>query len=48
VVAGQPFTYTLTITNNGPLTATQVVITDALSGGATFNSVVASTNLAHL
>jgi uncharacterized repeat protein (TIGR01451 family) len=43
-VAGQPFTYTLTITNNGPLTATQVVITDALSGGATFNSVVASTN----
>jgi uncharacterized repeat protein (TIGR01451 family) len=47
-VAGQPFTYTLTITNNGPLTATQVVITDALSGGATFNSVVASTNPASL
>jgi uncharacterized repeat protein (TIGR01451 family)/CSLREA domain-containing protein len=47
-VAGQPFTYTLTITNNGPLTATQVVITDALSGGATFNSVVASTNTASL
>jgi uncharacterized repeat protein (TIGR01451 family) len=47
-VAGQPFTYTLTITNNGPLTATQVVITDALSGGATFNAVVASTNPASL
>jgi uncharacterized repeat protein (TIGR01451 family)/CSLREA domain-containing protein len=47
-VAGQPFTYTLTITNNGPDAATQVVITDALSGGATFNSVVASTNPALL
>jgi uncharacterized repeat protein (TIGR01451 family)/CSLREA domain-containing protein len=47
-VAGQPFTYTLTITNNGPLSATQVVITDALSGGATFNSIVASTNPASL
>jgi uncharacterized repeat protein (TIGR01451 family)/CSLREA domain-containing protein len=47
-VAGQPFTYTLTITNNGPLAATQVVITDALSGGATFNAVVASTNPASL
>jgi uncharacterized repeat protein (TIGR01451 family) len=47
-VAGQPFTYTLTITNNGPLTATQVVITDALSGGATFNAVVTSTNPASL
>jgi len=46
-VAGQPFTYTLTITNNGPLTATQVVITDALSGGATFNSVVDSTSLTY-
>jgi uncharacterized repeat protein (TIGR01451 family)/CSLREA domain-containing protein len=47
-VAGQPFTYTLTITNNGPLAATQVVITDALSGGAVFNAVVASTNAASL
>jgi uncharacterized repeat protein (TIGR01451 family) len=47
-VAGQPFTYTLTITNNGPLAATQVVITDALSGGATFNAVVASTEPASL
>jgi uncharacterized repeat protein (TIGR01451 family) len=47
-VAGQPFTYTLTITNNGPLTATQVVITDALSGGAVFSAVVASTEPASL
>jgi uncharacterized repeat protein (TIGR01451 family) len=47
-VAGQPFTYALTITNNGPDIATQVVITDALSGGATFNSIVASTNPASL
>jgi len=47
-IAGQPFTYTLTITNNGPLTATEVVITDALSGGATFSAVVTSTNPASL
>jgi uncharacterized repeat protein (TIGR01451 family) len=47
-VAGQPFTYTLTITNNGPDTATQVVITDALSSGAVFSAVVTSTNQASL
>lgn len=42
--AGVPFTYTLIITNNGPDFATNIVVTDTLSGGATFGSVVGSSN----
>jgi uncharacterized repeat protein (TIGR01451 family) len=45
VVAGQKETYTITVTNNGPLTATGVVVDDAWSaasgikGGIAFKSV---------
>jgi large repetitive protein len=35
---GGSLTYTLTVTNNGPSTATNVVITDTLPGGVTFVS----------
>ncbi len=37
-VAGQSFTYTLEVTNNGPSTATSVEITDDLPSGLVFNS----------
>src|SRR5262249_28884759 len=39
---GQPLTYTITITNNGPDPATSVVMTDTLPAGATFVSATAS------
>jgi uncharacterized repeat protein (TIGR01451 family) len=42
VAAGLTLTYTLTVTNNGPATATGVVVTDALPATVTFNSVSAS------
>lgn len=38
VLAGAPLTYTLTITNDGPSTATQVRITDTLPVGFEFDS----------
>lgn len=43
VVAGNQLTYTLALTNNGPLTATSVVATDTLPSGVTF--VSATSNL---
>ncbi|GIV85930.1 MAG: hypothetical protein KatS3mg052_2937 [Candidatus Roseilinea sp.] len=46
--AGVPFTYTLIITNSGPDFATNVVVTDTLSGGATFGGVIGSSNPASL
>jgi uncharacterized repeat protein (TIGR01451 family) len=39
---GTPFDYTLTVTNNGPNDATNVVATDVLPSGFTFNSANAS------
>jgi uncharacterized repeat protein (TIGR01451 family) len=38
VLAGANLTYTLTVTNNGPLDATGVTITDTLPGGVSFVS----------
>lgn len=40
VVAGNPLTYTITVTNNGPSTATDVTITDTIPDGTTFVSGV--------
>jgi uncharacterized repeat protein (TIGR01451 family) len=37
-LVGQNFTYTLTVTNNGPDTANSVVVTDTLPAGVTFVS----------
>ena len=42
VVAGGTLTYTITVTNNGPSTATNVVVTDPLPTGLTFTSGTAS------
>ncbi len=39
---GVPFDYTLTVTNNGPAAATNVVATDLLPAGFTFNSATAT------
>jgi uncharacterized repeat protein (TIGR01451 family) len=38
VRVGQPLTYTVTVVNNGPATATGVTLTDTLPGGVTFDS----------
>jgi uncharacterized repeat protein (TIGR01451 family) len=38
-VVGGPLTYTIVVTNTGPSTATNVVVSDALPAGLTFNSV---------
>ncbi|EIM71727.1 hypothetical protein A3SI_20282, partial [Nitritalea halalkaliphila LW7] len=38
VVVGETFTYTITVTNNGPSDAQQVVVTDALPAGVSFVS----------
>ncbi|MCG3208918.1 MAG: hypothetical protein FOGNACKC_02531 [Anaerolineae bacterium] len=42
VIVGQPLTYTLLITNTGPVTATNVLVTDTLPAGVNFGSVTAS------
>ena len=39
---GQPFHYTITVTNNGPDAATDVQVTDGIPNGLTFNSYTAS------
>jgi len=41
-LAGQAVTYTVTVTNLGPSTATNIVITDVFRGGATFGGVIAT------
>ncbi len=45
VLAGQPLTYTLTITNGGPITATSILVTDTLPASVQFNP--ASPNCSH-
>ncbi len=44
VIIGSVVTYVVTVTNGGPLTATNMVITDVLQGGATFSSVIATSS----
>lgn len=41
VVTGLPFTYTVTITNNGPAAANSITVTDTLPSGTTFVSASA-------
>lgn len=45
VLAGQPLTYTLTITNGGPITATSILVTDTLPSSVQFNPT--SPNCSH-
>ncbi|MCC7362611.1 MAG: DUF11 domain-containing protein [Anaerolineales bacterium] len=42
VIAGQTLTYTLVVTNNGPATAQDVILVDALPAGVTFASATSS------
>jgi uncharacterized repeat protein (TIGR01451 family) len=42
VLVGQPLTYTITVTNNGPTSASAVTVTDTLPGGVTFGSATPS------
>jgi uncharacterized repeat protein (TIGR01451 family) len=44
-VVGQPVTYTITATNVGPKTASNVIVTDTLPTGLTFNSASAGCSL---
>ena len=41
-VSGQPMTYKVTVTNNGPSTSTNVVLTDTLPSQVTFVSSIPS------
>lgn len=45
VTTGEPLTYTLTITNNGPDNATGLIITDTLATGVTFVDASAGCSL---
>jgi uncharacterized repeat protein (TIGR01451 family)/CSLREA domain-containing protein len=47
-LAGQPVFYSVVVLNLGPLTATNIVITDVIQGGATFGGVVATSGGATL
>lgn len=38
VTTGQPFDYLVTVTNNGPMAATSVALSDTLPAGVTFVS----------
>jgi uncharacterized repeat protein (TIGR01451 family) len=42
VMQGEVITYTITVTNNGPLAATNVTVTDTLPAGVIFDSVTPS------
>jgi uncharacterized repeat protein (TIGR01451 family) len=44
---GETLTYTITVTNNGPLQATNVVVTDPLPAGYTFSSVSPGASCSH-
>jgi uncharacterized repeat protein (TIGR01451 family) len=39
-IVNQPLTYTMQIRNNGPISATNVVLTNTLPGGVAFNSAL--------
>ena len=43
VTAGQPFTYSIIVTNNGPSYATEINVTDAISGPQVTNGNIAQT-----
>jgi uncharacterized repeat protein (TIGR01451 family) len=45
VSPGGTITYTVTVTNNGPATATNVVVTDTLPTGTTFGNVTTTPNV---
>jgi uncharacterized repeat protein (TIGR01451 family) len=47
VLPGQVVTYVVTVTNNGPSTANNVVITDVLQGNAISLTVVATSSVRH-
>jgi uncharacterized delta-60 repeat protein/uncharacterized repeat protein (TIGR01451 family) len=42
IIAGSPFQYSVTVTNRGGAAATNVVVTDTLSAGMTYDGVIVS------